>query len=67
MNVAALPRSDIDGWATSKVRTVLDCATELPFDEALAVADSALRHGDVTREELDAAMPSRRTRERRGA
>jgi very-short-patch-repair endonuclease len=54
--VGAVPRRDIDGWATSKVRTVLDCAAELPFDEALAVADSALRHGDVTRDELEVAM-----------
>lgn len=53
----AVPRGDLDGWATSKVRTVLDCASELPFDEALAVADSALRHGDVTREDLEAALP----------
>lgn len=57
LDVATLPRSEVEGWATSKVRTVLDCAAELPFDEALAVADSALRHGDVTREALAAAMP----------
>jgi len=56
LTVATLPRSDVEGWATSKVRTVLDCAAELPFDEALAVADSALRHGDVTREQLEAAL-----------
>lgn len=43
---------DIDGPATSRLRTVVDCARDLPFDEALAVADSALRHGDVTRESL---------------
>lgn len=53
---ATLPRGDLDGWATSKVRTVLDCAADLPFDEALAVADSALRHGDVTSEELRRAL-----------
>ncbi|WP_374457499.1 hypothetical protein [Nocardioides sp.] len=47
-----LPRADLDGWATSRLRTVLDCAAELPFREALAVADSALRHGDVTRDDL---------------
>jgi very-short-patch-repair endonuclease len=41
-----------DGLATSKARTVIDCAKDLPFDRALAVADSALRHGDVTQEEL---------------
>lgn len=37
---------------TSAVRTVLDCALKLPFDQALAVADSALRSGDVGRHEL---------------
>ncbi len=31
---------------------VVDCALKLPFDEALCVADSALRSGDVTREQL---------------
>jgi hypothetical protein len=39
-------------WRTAPVRTVLDCATALPFDEALAVADSALRAGHVTDDEL---------------
>ncbi|MFL6131664.1 MAG: endonuclease domain-containing protein [Nocardioidaceae bacterium] len=33
-------------------RTVIDCARDLPFDEALTVADSALRHGNVTQERL---------------
>lgn len=55
VTVQRLAPSDVDGWATSKVRTVLDCAAALPFDEALAVADSALRHGDVAREDLVAA------------
>ena len=32
--------------------TVVDCARTLPFDEALAVADSALRHGAVSRADL---------------
>lgn len=36
---------------TSQVQTVLDCARFLAFDDALAVADSALRDG-VTRTEL---------------
>jgi very-short-patch-repair endonuclease len=30
----------------------MDCAKDLPFDEALAVADSAVRHGDVTQGQL---------------
>jgi len=34
---------DDDGGVTSPVRTVLDCASALPFAEALAIADSALR------------------------
>lgn len=38
------------------MRTVLDCAAQLPFDEALAVADSALRDRTVTKEELARAV-----------
>lgn len=34
-----------DGWVTSPVRTVIDCCLDLPFDEALAVFDSAWRAG----------------------
>lgn len=45
----------IDG-VTSPLKTVLDCARRLPFDEALTVADSALRSGMVSRRALlDAA------------
>ena len=44
------------GRLTSAVRTVIDCARALPFDEALAVADSALRSGAVTRELLHEAV-----------
>ncbi|HSV41702.1 MAG TPA: DUF559 domain-containing protein [Nocardioidaceae bacterium] len=50
-----------DGLATSKERTVIDCAKDLPFDRALAVADSALRHKDVDQDrliELALALPS---------
>ncbi len=45
---------------TSPMQTVLDCATDLPFDEALAVADSALRHAAVTRQQLKAAADQAR-------
>ena len=47
-----LTPSEVDGPATSPLRTVGDCALALPFDEALAVADSALRSGSVTRSDL---------------
>jgi hypothetical protein len=40
---------------TTPLRTVLDVATDHPFADALAVADSALRPGLVTRDELVAA------------
>lgn len=33
----------VDGWVTSKHRTVIDCCLDLPFDEALAIADSSWR------------------------
>lgn len=45
---------DLAAGVTTPLRTVIDCARRLPFDEALAVADSALRCGAVTRKELDA-------------
>ena len=37
---------DILGLATSRELTLLQCLRSLPFDEPLAVADSALRHGE---------------------
>lgn len=36
---------DVEDGRTSPERTLLDCLRTLPFDEALAVADSALREG----------------------
>ncbi|MGN0064510.1 MAG: hypothetical protein ACI379_09735, partial [Nocardioides sp.] len=49
---ADLRDDEVRREVTSRVRTVLDCARTLDFDEALAVADSALREGVVTRHEL---------------
>lgn len=55
-SVRRLPRgTPTDGLATSPLATVLLCAQDLPFADALSVADSALRHGDITREDLLAA------------
>ena len=39
------PDQVVDGWVTSPIRTVIDCCLDLPFDEALAVADSSWRDG----------------------
>jgi len=57
---------DANTLATCPGRTVTDCSARMPFDEALSIADSALRARDVTRSELirrAEAMPDRyRTR-----
>lgn len=47
-----LAQDDLAHGVTSPLRTVIDCARRLPFDEALAIADSALREGAITRDEL---------------
>jgi len=50
------------GGVTRPVPTVIACARAYPYDEALCVADSALRAGDVTRAQLlAAAIESPRT------
>lgn len=43
---------------TDPTRTVVDCARTLPFDEALSVADSALRSGKVSKTAFIAAAES---------
>jgi very-short-patch-repair endonuclease len=45
-----------DGWVLRPAFAVLDCASRLPFDEALAVADSALRSGAASWESLEEAQ-----------
>ena len=51
---ANLADDQVEHGVTTPLRTVVDCARSLPFDEALAIADSALRAGSVTGDELDA-------------
>jgi very-short-patch-repair endonuclease len=64
---SVVPAERVQPWGTTSVlRTVMDCATLLPFDEALAVADSALYWTSVTRSDLlAAASASSRTGRRR--
>lgn len=45
---ADLTADEVVEGVTSRERTLTDCLRFLPFDEALAVADSALRHHDVS-------------------
>lgn len=49
---STLTPTDVQDGVTTPLRTVLDCARTLPFREALAVADSALRREATTRAEL---------------
>ncbi len=48
----SLDEDEVWNGRTRAGRTVIDCAKDYPFDEALTVADSALRHGNVTRDQL---------------
>jgi very-short-patch-repair endonuclease len=58
----SLTDEELDAGVTSPTRTVVDCARVLPFDQALAVADSAFRSRDVEPQELcEAAASSPRT------
>ena len=49
---ADLSVDDVEGPCTSPRRTMVDCLRSLRFDEALAIADSALRAGSFTPESL---------------
>lgn len=57
---ADLASGDVIDGVTSPLRTVIDCARALPFDEALAVADSALRERAISDEELRTAAAAAR-------
>ena len=63
---SALRPDEVSGRTTSVLRTVLDCAVTLPFEEAVAVADSALGERLLTVSELITAAyaepPRRRGR-----
>jgi very-short-patch-repair endonuclease len=50
--------AELDAGVTDPLRTVVDCARSLAFDEALAVTDSALRSAMVTRQDLLTAVES---------
>lgn len=49
---APLSETERREGVTGRVRTVIDCAKVMPFDEALAIADSALRYDEVSSREL---------------
>lgn len=55
-----LPPEAVHEGVTTVIRTVLDCARDLPFTEALAVADAALRRDLVDVDRLRAAAAEER-------
>lgn len=55
---STLASDEVVAGVTSPVRTVVDCARWLPFDEALAVADSALRSRSLRPTDLARAARS---------
>ena len=65
--VTVIWRAVDDGAVTRPLRTIVDCARTMPFDEALAVADSACRTGDVEPAELVRAATQARGRGSRQA
>jgi very-short-patch-repair endonuclease len=51
-------RPAAEGLVTTEQQTLVDCMRTLPFDEALTVADSALRHGSITKRALTSLAAS---------
>lgn len=49
VHYADLPPDVTDGHTTRPLQTVLDCARTCPFDEALAIADTAVRVRMITK------------------
>lgn len=47
-----LTPDEIHQGVTTVERTLVDCLRSLPFDEALAIADSALRHRSISKSRL---------------
>ncbi len=52
LHFAELTAAERRDGVTDRGRTIIDCAKTMPFDEALAIADSALRNDDVTPRQL---------------
>jgi very-short-patch-repair endonuclease len=54
MHWADLDENEVDGLVTTPLRTVVDCFRTMPFADALAVADSALRRELIDADRLAA-------------
>ena len=56
---------DVEGAVTSQVRTLVDCMRNLPWDEAVAIVNSAIRADDFTQAEIQWIAERTRGRGRR--
>ena len=56
---------DVEGPVTSQVRTLVDCMRNLPWDEAVAIVNSAVRADDFTQAEVQQIAEQTRGRGRR--
>ena len=60
-----LPADDVEGSVTSQVRTLVDCMRNLPWDEAVAIVNSAIRADDFTQAEVQLIAEQTKGRGRR--
>jgi hypothetical protein len=60
-----LSRDDVEGSVTSQVRTLVDCMRNLPWDEAVAIVNSAIRADDFIQAEIQQIAERTRGRGRR--
>jgi hypothetical protein len=60
-----LAPDDVYGAVTSQVRTLIDCMRNLPWDEAVAIVNSAIRADDFTQAEVQRIAEATQGRGRR--
>jgi hypothetical protein len=60
-----LAPDDVEGSVTNQVRTLVDCMRNLPWDEAVAIVNSAIRADDFTQAEIQLIAERTRGRGRR--
>ena len=60
-----LAPDDVEGSVTGQVRTLVDCMRNLPWDEAVAIVNSAIRADDFTQAEVQEIAERTKGRGRR--
>jgi len=60
-----LAANDVEGAVTSQVRTLIDCMRNLPWDEAVAIVNSAIQADDFTQDDIKLIAEQTKGRGRR--